>query len=138
MFISGSFEWKGSWTRCFHPSWLYTAGMTFKVTLWSAWQLSTIVIEQEFLHLCTFEWMIFLFFFQFWNFHLEIFPSFTKFLFILAGISDTFCHKEIHEKNEKGIFFTNYTMRTNLLNWCNLVSISKNVVFYAFGVVRIY
>ena len=79
------------------------------------------------------EW----YFFQFWNFHLEIFPSFTKFLFILAGISDTFCHKEIHEKNEKGIFFTNYTMRTNLLNWCNLVSISKNVVFYAFLVVRI-
>ena len=31
-----------------------------------------------------------------------------------------------------------YTMRTNLLNWCNLVSISKKVVFYAFLVVRIY
>ena len=31
-----------------------------------------------------------------------------------------------------------YIMRTNLLNWCNLVSISKNVVFYVFGVVRIY
>ena len=30
------------------------------------------------------------------------------------------------------------TMRTNLLNWCNLVSISKNVVFFAFLVVRIY
>ena len=30
------------------------------------------------------------------------------------------------------------TMRTNLLNWCNLVSISKKVVFYAFLVVRIY
>ena len=30
------------------------------------------------------------------------------------------------------------TMRTNLLNWCNLVSISKNVVFYAFLMVRIY
>ena len=30
------------------------------------------------------------------------------------------------------------TMRTNLLNWSGLVSISKNVVFYAFGVVRIY
>ena len=28
-----------------------------------------------------------------------------------------------------------YTMRTDLLNWCNLVSISKNVVFYAFLVV---
>ena len=31
-----------------------------------------------------------------------------------------------------------FTMRINLLNWCNLVSISKKVVFYAFGVVRIY
>ena len=30
------------------------------------------------------------------------------------------------------------TMRTNLLNWCNLVSISSNVVFYAFLVIRIY
>ena len=29
-------------------------------------------------------------------------------------------------------------MRTNLLNWSNLVSINKNVVFYAFGVVRVY
>ena len=32
---------------------------------------------------------------------------------------------------------SHFTMRTNLLNWCNLVSISKNVVFYAFLVVRI-
>ena len=31
-----------------------------------------------------------------------------------------------------------YTIRTNLLNWCNLVSISKNLVFYAFVVERIY
>ena len=30
------------------------------------------------------------------------------------------------------------TMRKNLLNWCNLVSISKNVAFYASLVVRIY
>ena len=45
------------------------------------------------------EW--YFFFFQFWNFHLEIFPSFTKFLFILAGISDTFCHKEIHKKMKR-------------------------------------
>ena len=30
------------------------------------------------------------------------------------------------------------TMRTNLVNWSNLVSISKNVVFYALGVLRIY
>ena len=30
------------------------------------------------------------------------------------------------------------TMRTNLLNWSDLVSISKNVVFYAFLVLRIY
>ena len=34
--------------------------------------------------------------------------------------------------------FLTVTMRTDLLNWCNLVSISKNVLFYAFGVVRIY
>ena len=32
----------------------------------------------------------------------------------------------------------NNTMRTNLLNWCNLVSISNNAVFYAFLMVRIY
>ena len=31
-----------------------------------------------------------------------------------------------------------YTMRRNLLNWCNLVSISKKLMFYVFGVVRIY
>ena len=32
-----------------------------------------------------------------------------------------------------------YTMRTNLLNWCNLISInSKNVVFYAFLVVNLF
>ena len=35
-------------------------------------------------------------------------------------------------------FGINFTMRTNLLNWCHLVSISKNVVFYTFLVVRIY
>ena len=29
-------------------------------------------------------------------------------------------------------------MRRNLLNWCNLVSISKKLRFYVFGVVRIY
>ena len=29
-------------------------------------------------------------------------------------------------------------MRKNLLNWCNLVSISKELRFYVFGVVRIY
>ena len=31
-----------------------------------------------------------------------------------------------------------FTMRKNLLTFCHLVSISKNVVFYAFLVVRIY
>ena len=30
------------------------------------------------------------------------------------------------------------TMRRNVLNWCNLVSISKKLMFYVFGVVRIY
>ena len=27
-------------------------------------------------------------------------------------------------------------MRTNLLNWCDLVSISKSEVFYAFGMTK--
>ena len=31
-----------------------------------------------------------------------------------------------------------HTMRRNLLNWCNLVSISKKLRFYVFGVVRTY
>ena len=35
-------------------------------------------------------------------------------------------------------FLYSDTMRKNILNWCDLVSISKNVVFYVFGVVRIY
>ena len=30
-----------------------------------------------------------------------------------------------------------FTMKTNLLNWCNKVTISKNVVFYASLAVRI-
>ena len=34
-------------------------------------------------------------------------------------------------------YFEN-TMRKSLLNWCHLVSISKNVVFYVSLVVRIY
>ena len=40
----------------------------------------------------------------------------------------------------KSTFFkrSQNTMRTNLLNYCHLVSISKNVMFYAFLVVRIY
>ena len=29
-------------------------------------------------------------------------------------------------------------MRRNLLNWCNLVSISKELRFYVLGAVRIY
>ena len=31
-----------------------------------------------------------------------------------------------------------HTMRRNLLNWCNLVSISKKLMFYVFWVVRLY
>ena len=31
-----------------------------------------------------------------------------------------------------------FTMRRNLLNWCNLVSISKKLMFCVFGVVRVY
>ena len=34
--------------------------------------------------------------------------------------------------------FLVHTMRKSLLNWCYLVSISKNVVFYASLVVRVY
>ena len=30
------------------------------------------------------------------------------------------------------------TIRRNILNWCNLVSISKKLSFYVFRVVRIY
>ena len=44
----------------------------------------------------------------------------------------------VQEMNEINKLLITYTMRTNLLNWCNLVSISKNVVFYASLVVRIY
>ena len=36
------------------------------------------------------------------------------------------------------LFHYSLTMRRNLLNWCNLVSISKKLMFYVFGVVRIY
>ena len=45
------------------------------------------------------------------------------------------------EKNMRfGLFLGQLaiTLRTNLLNSNNLISISKNVVFYAFGVVRIH
>ena len=31
-----------------------------------------------------------------------------------------------------------FTMRRNLLNWCDLVSIGKKLRFYVVGVVRIY
>ena len=37
-----------------------------------------------------------------------------------------------------GLKYIMYTMRTNLLNWSDLVSISKNVMFYPFEVVKIY
>ena len=49
------------------------------------------------------EW----FFFQFWDFHLEIFPSFTKFPLILSGIPDTFCYKEMHEQMKRVSFSWN-------------------------------
>ena len=35
-------------------------------------------------------------------------------------------------------FDFNFTMRRNLLNWCNLVTNCKKLRFYVFGVVRIY
>ena len=43
-------------------------------------------------------------------------------------------HRDLRGCNK----FVAYIMRTNILNWCDLVSISKKVVFYAFRVVRIY
>jgi hypothetical protein len=44
---------------------------------------------------------------------------------------------ELEAEGEGGMKWA-FTMRTNLLNWSDLVSISKNVVFYAYGMVRIY
>ena len=44
----------------------------------------------------------------------------------------------IAHKDLRGYKFVAYTIRKNLLNWFDLVSISKNVVFYAFRTVRIY
>ena len=44
----------------------------------------------------------------------------------------------LHLKPRKVFKQAAYIMRTNLLNWCNLVSISKYFVFYAFLVVRVY
>ena len=46
--------------------------------------------------------------------------------------------KEVEEMAVSIVEFLKITIRTNLLNWCNLVSISKNIVFYAFLLVRIY
>jgi hypothetical protein len=43
-----------------------------------------------------------------------------------------------HQVSPNGKVWLLYTMRTNLLNWCNFVSISKNIAFYTFLVVRIY
>ena len=106
--ISGSFEWKGCWTRCFQPSWLYTAGMTFKVTLWSAWQLSTIVIEQEFLHLCTFEWMIF--FFNFETFIWKYFLLLPNFFSFWLAFQTLFVTRKYIRKWKGYIFFMNYLL----------------------------
>ena len=41
-------------------------------------------------------------------------------------------------KLERFLHKNQHTMRTNLLNWCDLVSISKKLMFYVFGMVRIY
>ena len=50
------------------------------------------------------------------------------------------CMTNMWKNNEQkcGLDWIANTMKTNLLSWCNLVSISKNLVFYAFLVVRIY
>ena len=57
------------------------------------------------------EW----FFFQFWDFHLEIFPSFTKFPLILSGIPDTFCYKEMHEQMKRVSF--SWVINCGVLNF---------------------
>ena len=44
----------------------------------------------------------------------------------------------IHPSDDNNRATMTYTMRRNLLNWCNLISISKKLMFYVFGVVRIY
>jgi hypothetical protein len=44
----------------------------------------------------------------------------------------------MHNKEVLGLCKEYNNMRKNLLNWCNLVSISKKLMFYAFGAVTIY
>ena len=39
--------------------------------------------------------------------------------------------------SDLGMAQTINTVRINLLNWCNLASISKNIVFYVFLAVKI-
>ena len=69
---------------------------------------------------------------------------FSTFVSLLGAVRKLRWQEEMSRLSKKVDFFTPHiaeiicTMRTNLLNWCNLVSISKNVVFYVFLVVRIY
>ena len=61
--------------------------------------------------------------------HVLLFSNMYK----LGQQSQCHCHPSSSQSlYEFAIQNLYYIMRTNLLNWCNLVSSSKNVVFYAF------
>ena len=70
-----------------------------------------------------------------------------KSMYISTGYLILKCKNDLGLKNENMqdrfgskvvLEFWGYTMRKSLLNWCHLVSISNNVMFYVFLVVRIY
>ena len=65
---------------------------------------------------------------------LQAFPT-AAFLALFLALLKSVLSELLHSKKK----YCNWiTMRTNLLNWFNLVSISKNIVFDAFWVVKIY
>ena len=69
------------------------------------------------------------------NFYMVIANSKIFRLCLLLSYRQINYQLDIRYLRRKAFLVSWYTMRTNLLNWCNLVSISKNVVFYAFLVV---
>ena len=70
------------------------------------------------------------------NFYMVIAKSKIFRLCLLLSYRQINYQLDIRYLRRKAFLVSWYTMRTNLLNWCNLVSISKNVMFYAFLVVR--
>ena len=70
---------------------------------------------------------------------LSIVASWSFFIRVLIGVSNCTCNHFIMVYLAK-VFLLHIiaTDKTNLLNWCHLASISKNVVFCVFLVVRIY